>query len=279
MCHQHTLESSGCPIGPGGLGTNTGVVRSGGPSYPQLPKPLGLILRRLNVQPTKHVLVVSIPSQRMLWLRRAWRPCVGKPLLGSRIRRSISASFGPGPLKPIRNLARSGHGIHHYTVVESFTVSTSRFGFGQRSGSNQTPLGLHRIATKVGGGHLIGTVFEERKPVGFTWRGRPDASIAHRILWLEGLEPGFNRAGNVDSYRRYIYIHGVGNEPGLGKPASCGCIHLSSSNLLPLFDRLPVGTLVWISNSPVHCLLPGPIWQRNYYSSPRSKRASSSRPR
>jgi hypothetical protein len=133
-----------------------------------------------------------------------------------------------------------------YDVVESFPCSTSRFGLGQRAGSNCTPLGLHRIAEKIGGGWPVGTVFKSRRPVGFTWKGMPHAKITTRILWLEGLEPGFNRGGNVDSYDRFIYIHGTGDETTLGRPASCGCIHLAANDLIPLYDRLPEGTLVWI---------------------------------
>jgi lipoprotein-anchoring transpeptidase ErfK/SrfK len=91
-------------------------------------------------------------------------------------------------------------------------------------------------------------VFESRKPVGFTWRGMPDAKITTRILWLEGLEPGFNRGANVDSHDRYIYIHGTGDETTIGRPASCGCIHLASDDLVPLFDKLAMGTTVWIDS-------------------------------
>jgi len=93
----------------------------------------------------------------------------------------------------------------------------------------------------------VGTVFKSRKPIGDTWQGRPNAKVTTRILWLEGLEPGFNRGGNVDSYSRYIYIHGTGDETTIGRPASCGCIHLAANDLIPLFDKLPVGTLVWIA--------------------------------
>lgn len=82
---------------------------------------------------------------------------------------------------------------------------------------------------------------------GFTWKGLPQATITNRVLWLEGLETGFNRGSNVDSRQRYIYIHGTGDEPALGRPASCGCIHLSADDLIPLFDHLHSGTLVWIS--------------------------------
>lgn len=133
-----------------------------------------------------------------------------------------------------------------YRLRKRYLVSTSRFGVGQKAGSNQTPLGLHRIAEKIGGGRPIGTVFRSRLPVGFTWSGLPEVPIAHRILWLEGLEPSFNSGRNVDSHSRYIYIHGLGDETTLGRPASRGCIHVAAGDLLPLFDLLPSGTLVWI---------------------------------
>jgi hypothetical protein len=135
---------------------------------------------------------------------------------------------------------------NRYHFVRSLRCSTSRFGIGQVVGSNRTPLGLHRIAEKIGGGWPVGTVFKSRRAVGFTWKGLPRAIITSRILWLEGLESGFNRGGKVDSHARYIYIHGTGDEPSLGRPASCGCIHLAAHDLIPLFDRLPCGTLVWI---------------------------------
>ena len=114
------------------------------------------------------------------------------------------------------------------------------------AGSNGTPLGLHRIVEKIGGGWPVGTVFKGRRPIGYTWRGMPDAKITTRILWLEGLERGFNRGGSVDSHDRYIYIHGTADQTSIGKPASCGCIHLADVDLIPLFDLLPTGTLAWI---------------------------------
>lgn len=133
-----------------------------------------------------------------------------------------------------------------YRFIRRFRCSTSRFGVGQTAGSNCTPLGLHRIAEKIGGGWPVGTVFKSRKPIGYAWKGLPLAKITSRILWLEGLEPGYNRGGNVDSHARYIYIHGTGDKTSLGRPASCGCIHLAADDLIPLFDKLPSGTLVWI---------------------------------
>ena len=133
-----------------------------------------------------------------------------------------------------------------YKFVKKYRCSTSRFGIGEIAGSNMTPRGLHRIAEKIGGGWPIGAVLNSRNFTGYTWNGQPCAPITNRIFWLEGLEPGFNRGGNVDSYARYIYIHGTGDEPKIGRPASHGCIHLAANDLIPLYDKLPVGTLVWI---------------------------------
>jgi hypothetical protein len=135
----------------------------------------------------------------------------------------------------------------HYELLREYRISTSRFGIGSQMNSNCTPLGLHRVSRKIGGGWPAGAVFKSRKFKGYTWSGLPRATITHRILWLEGLEPGTNRGGNVDTFARYIYIHGTGDEPSIGKPASHGCIHVAAKDLLPLYDFLPEKTLVWIS--------------------------------
>jgi L,D-transpeptidase catalytic domain len=182
----------------------------------KLPGALKLAALRHHVRPTRFVLAVSVAAQRMT-------------LFGRLPAQSNEAHFPS------------------YEFRRRFVVSTSRFGIGQVMHSNQTPLGLHRIARKAGGGHPIGTVFKARQPAGLTWQGMPDGSIVHRILWLEGLEPGFNRGGEVDTFRRYIYIHGFGDETTLGRPQSCGCVHLAAADLMPLYERLPVGTLVWIA--------------------------------
>ena len=88
-----------------------------------------------------------------------------------------------------------------WRLVGQMRCSTSRFGTGQAAGSNCTPLGLHRIAEKIGAGAPVGTVFKSRRAVGHTSQPEfADAKITTRILWLEGLEPGFNRGGSVDSH-------------------------------------------------------------------------------
>lgn len=143
--------------------------------------------------------------------------------------------------------ARTRRNPVYAPVRAPYIASTSRYGIGQQENSNKTPLGLHRIAEKIGGNAEPGTIFKGRRPVGNTRDGQPNARITDRILWLDGLELGRNRGGNVDSYRRYIYIHGTGDESTLGQPDTCGCTHLAATDLIPLFDILPVDTLVWIS--------------------------------
>lgn len=134
--------------------------------------------------------------------------------------------------------------------AKKFPCSTSRFGIGQIAGSNCTPLGLHRIAEKIGEGEPAGTVFKARQVIGHTSQPEfADAKITTRILWLEGLEPGFNRGTNVDSRARYIYIHGTSDQESIGEPSSHGCIHLADEDLIQLFEQLPVGTLVWIAEN------------------------------
>lgn len=131
--------------------------------------------------------------------------------------------------------------------VKTMSCSTSRFGIGQVEGSNRTPLGLHRIVEKIGAGVPAGTVFKARQVVGHV--SQPEfaaAKITTRIMWLEGLEPGFNLGGNVDTHARYVYIHGTADQASIGRPDSCGCVHLSDADIIPLFDLLPSGTLVWI---------------------------------
>ena len=162
----------------------------------------------------------------------------------SALRRLVSRLSSALPSKLFHFLKKD------YKFVKKFPCSTSRFGIGQTEGSNCTPLGLHRIAEKIGAGEPAGTVFKSRQIIGHTSQPEfADAKITTRILWLEGLEPGFNRGGNVDSHARYIYIHGTADQKSIGQPASHGCIHLADADLIPLFDLLPVGTLVWISET------------------------------
>src|SRR6476661_8908517 len=131
-----------------------------------------------------------------------------------------------------------------------FSVSTASRGTGCRSGSYCTPLGLHRIRLKIGAGCAPGTVFVRRRPTGDVLtpalRERcPERDwILTRILWLEGLEPGVNRGGDVDTLRRFVYIHGTADEERIGERASHGCVRMRSDDIVRLFDAVTNGTLV-----------------------------------
>ena len=134
-----------------------------------------------------------------------------------------------------------------------FPVSTSARGVGNHDGSLQTPRGLHWIAQRIGDAAPAGTIFRGRTDTGVIADilTDPDASstgdrITSRIFWLEGLEPGVNRGGDVDSFDRYIYIHGTDEEGRIGSPASHGCIRMRNQDLIGLFPIVPLHSLVVI---------------------------------
>ena len=130
----------------------------------------------------------------------------------------------------------------------SYPVSTAAAGVGNLRGSEQTPLGRHRIYAKIGEGMPPFTVFRARQPIGLV---PPDADpkadwILTRILWLEGCITGVNRRGIRDTRSRYIYIHGTLDEARIGTPVSHGCIRMRNADILELFAHCRVGELVYI---------------------------------
>ncbi|MGH8718310.1 MAG: L,D-transpeptidase family protein [Burkholderiales bacterium] len=138
------------------------------------------------------------------------------------------------------------------TVLKTYPVSTAEKGPGEEMGSYCTPRGRHVIRAKIGAGARANSVFVERRPTGEVFTPElgaqyPDRDwILTRILWLSGLERGFNRGGSVDSMRRYIYIHGTPDRMPLGRPGSKGCIRMRNADIIELFDLVPPGTEVEI---------------------------------
>lgn len=117
--------------------------------------------------------------------------------------------------------------------------------------SGGTPIGLHRIEQKIGGDAKAGTVFFARVSTGkFFWEFDEELQtrnlITSRIMWLKGLEPEKNSGEGIDSFRRYIYIHGTNQEDQLGNVASGGCILLGNEEIIRLYDKVPSGSLVYI---------------------------------
>ncbi len=139
--------------------------------------------------------------------------------------------------------------------LNCYLVSTSKNGAGEKYGSFCTPRGRHLIRAKIGAGAPVNTVFVKRRPTGEIY----DAELGNRfpgrdwmltrLLWLSGCEPGFNRLGDVDTMRRYIYIHGSPDSAVMGKPGSIGCIRMHNRDLLELFDLVELGTALEIAQS------------------------------
>ena len=136
--------------------------------------------------------------------------------------------------------------------LRAFRVSTARNGAGEARGSECTPRGLHIVRAKIGAGLPVNTVFVGRRPTGERYTPQlkarfPDRDwILTRILWLSGAEIGRNRLGEVDSMRRYIYIHGCPDDVPVGVPRSHGCIRMRNLDIMQLFERVDVGTWVRI---------------------------------
>ncbi len=142
--------------------------------------------------------------------------------------------------------------IKNNKIVNKYIISSSKYGVGNQEGSNKTPLGLHKIKEKHGektpiNGRMIGRIFYGNIAKIYTDKTQSKTDdITTRILWLEGLEKGKNLGPGIDSYERYIYIHGTSEEGKLGEPASNGCIRMKNKDIFDLYKRLEVGTLVLI---------------------------------
>ncbi len=135
-------------------------------------------------------------------------------------------------------------------ILRCYSISTGKNGVGEESGSYCTPRGKHIIRAKIGGGQPENSVFVRRRPTGEIYT--PELGAAHpgrdwiltRILWLSGMESGYNRLGNCDTMRRYVYIHGTPDETELGVPGSRGCVRMRNADLLELFELVVPGVEV-----------------------------------
>ena len=138
-------------------------------------------------------------------------------------------------------------------IVKKYSVSTAKNGPGEKNGSFCTPRGRHIVRARIGAGQPVNTVFVRRRPTGEVWTPELHARypgrdwMLTRILWLSGCEPGKNRLGDVDTMRRYIYIHGSPDSAEMGKPGSIGCIRMRNADIVELFDLVPPYTAVEIT--------------------------------
>lgn len=135
-------------------------------------------------------------------------------------------------------------------VLTEYRISSAANGVGEMMDSRCTPRGRHIIRAKIGHHVPLGNVFIGRRLSGevFTPAMRTAAPhrdwILTRIMWLSGCEPGFNRLGQVDSMRRFIYIHGAPDDVEMGYPGSHGCIRMRGCDVVQLFDCVAVATPV-----------------------------------
>ena len=140
-------------------------------------------------------------------------------------------------------------------IIKNYSVSTAKKGVGEIINSECTPRGEHVIAEKIGGGVKKNSVFVGRVETGELYKPElrksfPDRDwILTRILWLNGVEDGRNKGKDIDSYSRYIYIHGSPSDIEIGKPGSKGCIRMHNDDVVELFDLVKVGTRVLISEN------------------------------
>lgn len=140
----------------------------------------------------------------------------------------------------------------HGKIFKAYQVSTSERPPSVVENSFGTPTGWLRVAAKIGNGEPAGMVFKGRVPQGYCW---PEASpeeqqkalITSRILRLTGCEDGWNAGPGRDTWERYIYLHGTNRPHRIGEPQSAGCVLLKDEEIIHLFDEIPVGTLVWIT--------------------------------
>ncbi|MBI5922290.1 MAG: GNAT family N-acetyltransferase [Betaproteobacteria bacterium] len=127
-------------------------------------------------------------------------------------------------------------------LLKRYSVSTAKNGVGEKNGSYCTPRGRHIIRAKIGAGCPENAVFVRRRPTGEIWSEQLSAQfpgrdwILSRILWLSGCQPGFNRLGDVDTMRRYIYLHGSPDTVAMGVPGSIGCVRMRNRDIIELFD-------------------------------------------
>lgn len=142
--------------------------------------------------------------------------------------------------------------IEDEEVIKEYLISTALNGPGELRNTEKTPRGHHIIRAKIGANAPANTVFRGRRPTGELYeigmrKKYPNRDwILTRIMWLSGLEVGKNRLGDVDTMRRYVYIHGTPDDVEMGKPGSRGCIRMRNADIIELFDYVPVGTQITI---------------------------------
>ncbi len=142
--------------------------------------------------------------------------------------------------------------VHGDAILWESPCATAKKGTGSEMDSFKTPLGWHEIFAKTGRGAPWGQVFRGGVPTAHVWKPGQNTRedlVLTRIFFLDGLEPGRNKGGNVDSRARYIYIHGTNDEAAIGTPSSQGCVRLRNDDIIALYELVPEGAKVLITET------------------------------
>ncbi len=142
--------------------------------------------------------------------------------------------------------------LDNMEIVRSYPISSSKYGEGSTQNSFKTPLGNHVIKEMIGNNAIKNTIFTSRintmrqAEIIHDLTNSDNDYVTTRIMWLDGQEEGKNKGKGVDSYKRYIYIHGTHEEGLIGQKASHGCIRMFNSDVIELFNDVKKGTKVYI---------------------------------
>ena len=142
--------------------------------------------------------------------------------------------------------------LDNMEIVRSYPISSSQYGEGSTQNSFKTPLGNHVIKEMIGKNAIKNTIFTSRintmrqAEIIHDLTNSDNDYVTTRIMWLDGQEEGKNKGKGVDSYKRYIYIHGTHEEGLIGQKASHGCIRMFNSDVIELFNDVKKGTKVYI---------------------------------
>ncbi len=142
-------------------------------------------------------------------------------------------------------------------ITANFCISSARNGPGELADSECTPRGWHEIAEIYGQNLKKNAVMVGRAWTGEIYDSRLAQEYPHRdwilsrILRLQGLEPGVNQGGQVDTFSRLIYIHGTPDSEPMGVPRSHGCIRMRNDEIIQLTQWIKVGVRVFIDDNLV----------------------------
>jgi L,D-transpeptidase YbiS len=128
-------------------------------------------------------------------------------------------------------------------ILKTYVVSTALNGLGCTENSDCTPTGKLKVAQKIGEGLPLGAILKARKATGEVWSSaeapRNEDLVLTRLLWLEGAEET-----NLNTFKRFIYLHGTNQEHLLGQAVSHGCIRFSNQDILEVYDLLDLNSEV-----------------------------------